>query len=734
MKRGTGQRSLLGKFILHFSTLAVVLLSVFISCILFFMLRAARLEVAASNQAFLTRAGDAVDSQMALINHYALRVSTDTALSNIPLLNDPARQQEALDYRRYVYPLAVMDDMLLYYPDETPGFVFSLDGVYRSAYFDACFSRYGLSLNMLAEYAQGLRAAKWFYAEDSRRLIYACPLAYRDGKAARAAFFIINAESILDMVRQGLGGTDTSISLSLPDFTLEWRQAEGYAVLPELREARRDACQVSLVNMPMQITAYTRFKAAFPNAWLLLSCVGAACLIAFALVYLLSRRSYHPIGTLVTQLSQQGQGAGEADAFKRYDDLRAIRDGYERALADRRVLAAELDKNTRLMYSNVLPLLLYGKHDGIDEASAREATHLSPAHTVCRLVYVMVDRAGEILQDGGRAAIEGLQDEVWQAFHALSQDDAISVATSAFLYGKYATMLLSFRPEFALPALHARLAAIQAHVQAKAGHTVTLVLSAPFERLTEIQTAYAQVRQSAQARILTGWNALIMQENPPAPQDARQEKRVRIDDLIALCLIPDEDGARAALERYFLQRCAKPDEVAFRSAYYRLLSALQGEAARYGDARQTLYEPETIADATQYLGGVIGELCAGVREEKNGARALPAKRARERLEACFSDAQLTVAGLCDAVGAPEGTLRREFKAAYGVTIPAYLDSLRMACVKRLLIDTELPLKDIVEQAGFADASNLIRKFKHAEGETPTAYRKRLRGMVNSTPK
>ncbi|MNJ62772.1 DNA-binding transcriptional regulator AraC [compost metagenome] len=44
-------------------------------------------------------------------------------------------------------------------------------------------------------------------------------------------------------------------------------------------------------------------------------------------------------------------------------------------------------------------------------------------------------------------------------------------------------------------------------------------------------------------------------------------------------------------------------------------------------------------------------------------------------------------------------------------------------VKRLLINTSAPLKEIIEQVGYLDAPNFIRKFKKETGVTPGQYRK-----------
>jgi len=68
-------------------------------------------------------------------------------------------------------------------------------------------------------------------------------------------------------------------------------------------------------------------------------------------------------------------------------------------------------------------------------------------------------------------------------------------------------------------------------------------------------------------------------------------------------------------------------------------------------------------------------------------------------------------------------LSRTFKDRTGMTFTQYIWQRRMEEVKRLLITTSAPLKEIIEQVGYLDTPNFIRKFKKETGVTPGQYRK-----------
>ena len=61
--------------------------------------------------------------------------------------------------------------------------------------------------------------------------------------------------------------------------------------------------------------------------------------------------------------------------------------------------------------------------------------------------------------------------------------------------------------------------------------------------------------------------------------------------------------------------------------------------------------------------------------------------------------------------------------ATGKTPHEYLLSCRIGAAKRLLWDTEVPIAEVAERAGFGTQQYFGRVFKKATGKTPGAYRK-----------
>jgi transcriptional regulator GlxA family with amidase domain len=67
-------------------------------------------------------------------------------------------------------------------------------------------------------------------------------------------------------------------------------------------------------------------------------------------------------------------------------------------------------------------------------------------------------------------------------------------------------------------------------------------------------------------------------------------------------------------------------------------------------------------------------------------------------------------------------LERRFIAAFGHSPGQEIVGARLRFVKSLLVDTDLPVYRIAEQAGFPHAEYLNATFKQKTGLTPRAYR------------
>jgi len=97
------------------------------------------------------------------------------------------------------------------------------------------------------------------------------------------------------------------------------------------------------------------------------------------------------------------------------------------------------------------------------------------------------------------------------------------------------------------------------------------------------------------------------------------------------------------------------------------------------------------------------------------------------------EASPTIDALACVAGISRRHLSRAFKQTTGQTVHDYVEQVRLNKAMRLLGESDLLLKDIAYRLGFASASSFSVAFRKSAGETPRAFRRRVRGGPAASP-
>jgi len=132
---------------------------------------------------------------------------------------------------------------------------------------------------------------------------------------------------------------------------------------------------------------------------------------------------------------------------------------------------------------------------------------------------------------------------------------------------------------------------------------------------------------------------------------------------------------------------------------------------------------EALLQTTRALTRRHARSAAAVRTEDRPADRALARQARERLEAHVSDPQFTVERLAVECGASRAHLSRVFSAQFGIPPHAWLIQRRLSRARSRLLAGEQAAVVAVD-AGFADQSHFVRRFKAVYGVTPGLWVRR----------
>lgn len=116
------------------------------------------------------------------------------------------------------------------------------------------------------------------------------------------------------------------------------------------------------------------------------------------------------------------------------------------------------------------------------------------------------------------------------------------------------------------------------------------------------------------------------------------------------------------------------------------------------------------------------DICLAVKQQPNNSESQLRKDIVAYIDQHYTDNQLTLEEVASQFDLSLSYLSRFIKKECGMTFSKYIQQLRLEKIKEALIETELPIKDIIQAYGYYDVSNFTRKFKQAVGVTPGQYR------------
>lgn len=144
---------------------------------------------------------------------------------------------------------------------------------------------------------------------------------------------------------------------------------------------------------------------------------------------------------------------------------------------------------------------------------------------------------------------------------------------------------------------------------------------------------------------------------------------------------------------------------------------------------------EELIDAANHMelsqfGATVGTLIQSICRQRTDCRRADEERQLTELldyiNRNFGDYSLSVELLAEHFSMPEKTVRQLLREQTGSSLTAYLTSLRMNYIKQKLIESDIPVRQLIAEVGYADVSSFTRKFRELEGVTPGQYRTMMR--------
>lgn len=119
----------------------------------------------------------------------------------------------------------------------------------------------------------------------------------------------------------------------------------------------------------------------------------------------------------------------------------------------------------------------------------------------------------------------------------------------------------------------------------------------------------------------------------------------------------------------------------------------------------------------------IDGICRVILEKRHSDEKKIKSDILEYIENNFCDPNMSIKMVSDSFDISDTYISRCVKQEIGISFSEYIMQQRMEKAKELLVTTDMMVKDIVTEIGYADVANFTRKFRIEEGMSPSQYRK-----------
>jgi AraC-like DNA-binding protein len=108
------------------------------------------------------------------------------------------------------------------------------------------------------------------------------------------------------------------------------------------------------------------------------------------------------------------------------------------------------------------------------------------------------------------------------------------------------------------------------------------------------------------------------------------------------------------------------------------------------------------------------------------------RRVRDRIDRDYAQ-PLDVEALAQAIGMSAGHLSRQFRAAYGESVYAYLMTRRIERAMALLRRGDLSVTEVCFEVGCASLGTFSTRFTELVGVSPSVYKREAAGATEGLP-
>lgn len=444
-----------------------------------------------------------------------------------------------------------------------------------------------------------------------------------------------------------------------------------------------------------------------------------------------SRRIYKPWGRLYQKLvggSHQSSKKGRL-----YDDVNLIRDSIELSQKQLEEYLQYKNSAKNVLLETYIRALLLEDAQTIEKLPKKDrAAFEEKLSQSMSIMLFQVDHWKQI-----KSAVAGSKDacgySLLQLTNSLFPSDSNYSSLKWVYLGDGKFLLIAFDEIISAqwPNWQDQIGMIQSQFFTKTGFTVSIMLGGQAAGVSELMGVYDKTLDFLRYTILFNRQSMLDQQTI----DTCTGQTVKYDEMLERALIESvcnghKQEAQRLLEE-ILEKYRKGDLYTFRLYLTQLFLNLDKRLENLEKIRgpqsslltnglyRKLPELQTLDDIRENFAGEIQNITlANQSDSRNDTVVTTVK---EYVQAHYTE-EFGLKTIAAHYNFSPGYLGVLFKDAVGMSVLEYTNNIRLEAAERLIRDTNLNMKDIMQQTGFINESNFYKLFKKKYGLTPKSYR------------
>ncbi len=471
--------------------------------------------------------------------------------------------------------------------------------------------------------------------------------------------------------------------------------------------------------------------------WILaigVAAIGVLLLCGLAAAYWFAKRQYNPIGAILQVLRKRG---GAMQPEKKMDDLTEIQHWITKAIDREQQSKSNMMQRNRLLQQSLLQALLRGDvRDEGEWVEQAEQCNLVFRSDLFVVVHAFVERD---MEEEGQLPDDALMTHFVPG-NMLTEQLAQNRTVYLIEQPEDLTFLVSIAPEETetyRTCLRADLEYINALLIQHYSLFITAAVSSVQDSLWKVAQGEREVVTAMEVNRMMGGGQILFFEDMHG-QNIDKHPLYGVEDESLLDRLIRQDSIGEAL-RLFHQLSQKMEQTRNIPAIRMALLSIANTIAQASSVLLD-YSPEIMALSQAFTLDMIENKHTREMLEKIETYLIALAESQrdegashddlichviEYIHNHYTEPNFSMAMIAEHFTRNTAYLARIFKERKHVSLPEYINEVRISKVKEMLLSTQLSLQEIALQVGYLHTNTLIRVFKKSVGITPGRFRENI---------